>query len=125
MRTIQQADGRVTMFSDNRELADWEMQIHWLAMQAMGSEKPSALPIECVLEFIVPTPKSHEGELWPIGKRTGDLDKLTRAILDGMTHSVYLDDSQVVRILASKRYASASASRLVGVRIWCYEIPVI
>lgn len=81
-------------------------------------------PVECVLDFVLPVPKTREGELWPIGKNTGDVDKLTRATLDGLTGSLWHDDSQVVRLLASKRYANLSLGRQPGVTIAVYKIPV-
>ena len=37
--------------------------------------------------------------------KKNDLDKLVRSTLDGLTGVAYKDDSQVIRILASKRYA--------------------
>ena len=37
--------------------------------------------------------------------KKNDLDKLVRSTLDGLTGVAYKDDCQVIRILASKRYA--------------------
>lgn len=39
------------------------------------------------------------------GGRTGDLDKLVRAVLDALTGVLYLDDAQVVVIGALKRWS--------------------
>ena len=36
---------------------------------------------------------------------SNDLDKLVRSTLDGLTGVAYKDDCQIIRILASKRYA--------------------
>lgn len=121
MRTVHDRDGRVRVFSDNKDLGVWESAIHWSARAAMGAKSVTLLPVECVLEFVVHTPASREGQLWPIERRTGDIDKLTRATLDGMTGTVYADDSQVVRVLSSKRYAGSG--RKPGVTVWVYEIP--
>ncbi len=39
-----------------------------------------------------------------------DLDKLARALLDGMTGVVYVDDKQVVRLVAAKEWGEDGAS---------------
>lgn len=43
---------------------------------------------------------------YPINRKSGDIDKLTRCILDALTDAaIWNDDSQVVTVIASKRYA--------------------
>ena len=44
-----------------------------------------------------------------------DLDKLVRAVLDGLTAIAYRDDGQVVRITATKQYGSQPG---VWVQMW-------
>ncbi len=39
-------------------------------------------------------------------KRIGDVDKLSRAVLDGLTEICFNDDAQVTSLIAQKRYAS-------------------
>lgn len=44
-------------------------------------------------------------------KRIGDVDKLSRAILDSLSEGVvYSDDAQVIDLIAHKRYATATES---------------
>ena len=44
-------------------------------------------------------------------KRIGDVDKLSRAILDSLSKGVvYNDDAQVIDLIAHKRYATATES---------------
>jgi Holliday junction resolvase RusA-like endonuclease len=50
-----------------------------------------------------------------------DLDKLIRAILDGITGILIEDDSQVVNITATKQYAQANEQH--GVLIELEEMP--
>lgn len=123
MRVRHDQYGDAHMYSDQPGLKTWETAVGYSARQAMGRMSPSSNPIEIVLEFVVPAPKRREGELWPTQKGTGDIDKLTRAMLDGMNGIVYVDDAQVVRLLASKRYSSTM--RHVGVTAWVYAIPGI
>lgn len=42
------------------------------------------------------------------GNRNGDLDKLVRAVGDALTGVCFIDDDQIVRIIAEKRKASDS-----------------
>lgn len=44
-------------------------------------------------------------------KRIGDIDKLCRAVLDALSEgTVYNDDAQVISLIASRRYATATES---------------
>jgi crossover junction endodeoxyribonuclease RusA len=74
-------------------------------------------PVKVTLKFVVPRPKGHyrtgrnAGMLrdaapsWPAGKP--DVDKLARAVLDGLTAGgAWKDDSQVVQLFAGKSYAA-------------------
>lgn len=47
-----------------------------------------------------------------------DIDKLTRAILDSLTSTVFVDDSQVCRLTAHKRYALDGEQPGVDVEVW-------
>ncbi len=65
------------------------------------------------VDFVMPRPASHvkkDGELRagaPKGHTSKpDIDKLLRAVLDGLTGTVYFDDSQVAVVLVSKRWAA-------------------
>lgn len=125
MRASLDKYGDIKVYSDNRELTGWTRSVYWSAKAAMGRRSATTHPVEVVIDFVVPVPKRREGELWPKQRGTGDLDKLTRAILDGITGPVLVDDSQVVRILATKRYENSRALRSTGVTVWVYEIPPI
>lgn len=63
-------------------------------------------PVAMMLVFRLPRPKARRGpwRAWPVGRGAGDVDKLARAILDGLTGSVIGDDSQVTDLMALKRY---------------------
>jgi crossover junction endodeoxyribonuclease RusA len=55
--------------------------------------------------------------------RTPDLDKLLRAVLDALTGAgVWVDDSRVVRLVASKRYCNPDAFPAPGARIRVAEL---
>ena len=71
-------------------------------------------PVRCRLLFLLPRPKTVVRK-YPTSRYDGDIDKLTRAILDSMTGVVYKDDSQVVSAPVDKRYADAEAGVWVHV----------
>jgi Holliday junction resolvase RusA-like endonuclease len=49
----------------------------------------------------------------PIG-RVGDIDKLSRAVLDTLSGVIIADDSQVVRLYVTKLYGIPGADISVG-----------
>ena len=53
--------------------------------------------------------------------KKNDLDKLVRSTLDGLTGVAYKDDCQVIRILASKRYADFED---VGAEIFIHALDI-
>ena len=77
----------------------------WRADIARNAElfgfKPIASAVRVELDFIMSKPKSAK-RMFPSVKP--DLDKLVRAVLDGLTGVAYEDDSQVVFIKATKTY---------------------
>lgn len=75
-------------------------------------------PVEVFAVFYLPKPKKLTW--WAPAGRVGDLDKLVRALCDGMTDGGLLsDDSRVVDLHAYKRYASKKNP--LGVRVVVVE----
>jgi Holliday junction resolvase RusA-like endonuclease len=82
-------------------------------MKAMEGAKPLEGPLSVKLIVCLPIPKSwskkkrleaERGELLPIGRP--DIDNFIKAALDGLNAIAYADDSQVVKIRATKRYSA-------------------
>lgn len=72
-------------------------------------------PVTAVLSFRLPKPRTNTTP-HPIGRNTGDIDKLTRAVFDALTDAqIWGDDSQVVNTHASKLWATHAHE--AGVRI--------
>lgn len=87
------------------------------AARAIGDQWDHGIlegPIKVRLLFLLPRKKTVKRK-FPISKFDGDVDKLVRAIFDAMTGIVYGDDSQVVDVTASKRYADNSSPG-----VWVY-----
>lgn len=85
--------------SQGSALATWRASIAIAARYA--GAKPSAQSISMTMVFIFQKPKTvtrAEPTVPP------DLDKLVRAVLDGLTAVAYKDDAQVTEIRAVKIY---------------------
>lgn len=96
---------RASIYDDNAKvLKPWREAVtaaarvaHWGLPQVQG-------PVVVELEFRFERPKSVKRE-YPTVKP--DLDKLMRAVLDGVTDSgLWKDDAQVIKALPSKAYAA-------------------
>lgn len=77
----------------------------WRADIARNAElfgfKPVSGGIKVEIDFIFNRPKSAQRAFPTVAP---DLDKLIRAVLDGLTGVAYEDDSQVILIQATKTY---------------------
>jgi Holliday junction resolvase RusA-like endonuclease len=90
----------------------WRTAIQTEAQRAMGDRPLLAGALGVEVAFTMRRPKSHyrsdgvtlkrDAPRWHTGR--GDLDKLERALLDGMTAVVFKDDGQVAALQASKPY---------------------
>lgn len=112
---VTRAKGRpIAMVYDQqgRKLKNWQEAIKWAAIahrRAPVTEARQAFRIRLVFQF--PRPKN---QLTSRGKRTvkfrplptvkPDVDKLTRAVLDALSGTIYKDDAQVTTITARKTY---------------------
>jgi crossover junction endodeoxyribonuclease RusA len=82
------------------ELATWRADIA-LSAQRAGCQ-PIESPIIVTMKFRVKKPKSVKRQYPTVAP---DLDKYIRAVNDGLTGVAFADDSQVIKIIASKEYA--------------------
>jgi len=108
--------GRPIITHSNRNLKQWRQRI---ATEAQAKRPPqwdmeSAILIN--IDFHMPRPKSLPKKVTEDVKRP-DIDKLIRAVLDGLTGIFYADDSQVVHLFASKKYVDRFGTPGVTIRI--------
>jgi len=109
-------------------ISEWKLLVYNAALQTRPP-RPSVLPMDVSLEFILPRPKGHYGTgrkasevrpsspEYPIGNRD-DIDNLIKAVLDAITQSgLWRDDSQIVSLDATKQYQSTTHSPGVMVSI--------
>jgi Holliday junction resolvase RusA-like endonuclease len=71
--------------------------------QRVAMERRTAEGCEVRLTFRMPRPKYLKMKKALAVKRP-DIDKLARAVLDGLTGTIIEDDSQIVSLIAAKRY---------------------
>jgi crossover junction endodeoxyribonuclease RusA len=109
------------MTSTNPKGKAWEKAVGLGAMAARGAGvKPELGAVEVSIAFYLPRPQAMR-ILCPHIKRP-DLDKLLRCAIDGMTGILWKDDSQVVRISATKAYADFGQSPRATITVRPVEV---
>lgn len=97
--------GRGILVESSKAVGPWRSDIESIARLHCNSIETG--PVGIQLSFVMPRPKSTpKYSTPPATKRTGDVDKLARAVLDALTSVAYVDDSQVVNLQATKRIAN-------------------
>ena len=101
-----------------QRLRSYRQDIHVTALQAMNGREPHVEPVGVTVTFSIPRPKNHYGtgrnaevkkDSAPSAPaKPPDIDKLGRAVLDGMTGAVFRDDAQVVSLHLMKVWADHS-----------------
>jgi Holliday junction resolvase RusA-like endonuclease len=106
------------MFDSNKKLKQWRgvvtaaTRLQLIQQRSNGFEADE--PLAVFLEFYLERPKTVK-RLFPAVKP--DLDKLVRAVFDGITDGrAWHDDSQVIAVYASKHYGATP-----GVQIRIYN----
>ena len=100
------------------ELHHWRDAIGSRAEQAMAEfEWPEYVGLRMVFMIRGPS-RANRKMLYPIGKRSGDVDKYARAALDALTEVAFEDDCQVIELSVKKRWTQTAA----GVRIWIDDL---
>lgn len=106
--------GRAIIVDDAKKSKPWKQEVAGAALDALAGREMLAGPLSVDLRFYRGRPKGHYGSgrnaevlkldapCRPITKP--DVDKLSRAMLDGMTGVVYRDDAQIVEKRAAKFY---------------------
>ena len=93
------------MVEQSRAVGPWREAVRAETQRVMRGHMPIAGPVYVQIIFGLPRPKSlPKSQCHPV--KRPDIDKLARAVLDGMVSGgAFPDDSQVVHLHAEKRYA--------------------
>jgi|PlaIllAssembly_1097288.scaffolds.fasta_scaffold04203_6 Holliday junction resolvase RusA-like endonuclease len=115
---LNRVTGKAYVRGVKPNLAKYRADIREGVTRTMSVVGPLDTPMVVRVEFNLPRPKSHynaKGGLtprapsWP--SKRPDVDKMARAVLDALTGTVWHDDAQVVRLLATKQYATFANGR--------------
>lgn len=96
--------GRIIMLqSAGKRLAAWRKAVAAEAARNSGDHLlEGAVSVEIVFHMKRPKKPKPTVAAFPVARP--DIDKLIRAILDSLTSTVFVDDSQVCALFAHKRY---------------------
>jgi len=90
----------------------WKQEVRRQAI-ANAAESIITGPIRVQLDFLLPRPKAHLGKTGVLKPKSPvrhckkpDLDNLVKAVTDAITDTqrMWLDDSQICHLVATKRY---------------------
>ena len=114
--------GNGRMVESSKAVGPWREAVRHETQQAMRKQgwPGHSGAVQVVLTFLLPRPKAHlsaRGGLRPSAParhtRRPDLDKLVRAVMDGLTSAgAYCDDAQVAEVHAVKLYGTPTGCRI-------------
>lgn len=110
---VNKKTGRPIIVEDrNRDLDFWRGRVAEAASREMEGRPLYSCPIGIECFFTLSRPQALLRKPLALPTKNPDVDKLTRAIGDSIKDIVYVDDSQIVDLLARKRYVGHPQARL-------------
>lgn len=101
---------RAVVTEDSKRSAPWRDSVSAAAVDAMNGHPPVDGPVDVAVTFNFIRPKTSK-RVYP--SVIPDVDKLLRAVLDGLTAGgVFVDDSRVVDVTGRKRYADLAGAHI-------------
>lgn len=107
------------MVESSKALGPWRERVAVCGHNAMTAARLSLFDRHALsvrVEFVMPRPQATP-KVTPAAVKRPDVDKLVRAVLDGLTHVVFSDDSLVTVLAASKRLAEPGEAPCAHVRV--------
>lgn len=115
------------MVEQSKAVGPWREAVRAETQRVMNGNDPLAGPVMVSAVFSLPRPKGHYGtgrnagqvkaSAPPVPSGKPDVDKLARALLDGLTMGgAWSDDAQVVELATMKRYGQPGCQ--VSIKKW-------
>ncbi len=90
------------------------------ALQKSGWSEPISGPIEMLVQFGIPLPKSQYRKRSPVKRqwrvKKPDIDNLMKLVKDACSGVVFLDDNQIVRVVGEKIQCAQEEAPFTKVR---------
>lgn len=122
MRTVPTARGVRAITTGSVHLADWRAACATEARAQAALHGTVSSPVQLVTTFRVPLPRAryrqaldHGGTLWRWRAATPDLDKLQRALGDGLTAGGLIEDD---RLIVSWHAMKVETTGWCGTSVW-------
>lgn len=116
-----QTRGAAILKESSAAVGPWRERIALASADAMLTAGLPVLdkkyPVTASLTFVMPRPSGTPKSYTPPAVKRPDLDKLARAVLDGLTDVAWIDDSQVDDLHARKVLAELSQQPGVHIRL--------
>ena len=121
--------GRGKMVESCKRVKPWRKDIKITAKRLRPTLWHATIGVQLEVEFLFKRPKHHfrtNGELKPKAPfhcttRIGDIDKLSRAVADALTGVIYEDDSQIISLNTTKRYARSNEREGAKITLRAYN----
>lgn len=110
--------GRGILIESSKALGPWRETVKLAAHTEMIKRNLTmreGVPLSVDIRFVMPRPKSLPKTRVTKHVKRPDIDKLARAVLDGLTNVVFADDSAVWALGARKRYAELGETPGCGI----------
>jgi crossover junction endodeoxyribonuclease RusA len=104
----------------NRKVRSWVQLVAEGCSRAISEHPAPTLetgPVRVSIACYLPRPKKYAKRPDVAHITAPDVDKLSRGVLDALTAVAWRDDSQVVELLAVKRYAAISEAPHVTIHV--------
>lgn len=115
---------RAIVTHDNPRVKGWQQLVAEQAQSVVGDGALFLGPVVLTVTFRLPRPISLPKHVRHHTK-TPDLDKLVRAIGDGLSGVVFLDDKQIVDLHARKIYTSGARPPLASIVVEAADEPTL
>ena len=113
---------RAVLVESSKRLPAWRIAVQDAALQHLDPI-PAGVPVAVEIVFVMPRTKAMGNRPAPPMVQRPDADKLARAVLDGLTGPAFADDSQVVRLVVTKRRADPGEEPGARINVEALEPP--